>query len=300
MRTKEFKKYQHIERFGTDEVQNIELGECYVFPKIDGTNGCVWIDENGDIQAGSRNRHLSIDNDNAGFLKWVKDQENILTYLKENPTHRLFGEWLVPHSLKTYRKDAWKKFYVFDVYQEEFGYLHYHKYKPLLEKHSIDYIPPLAIIERGSYDQFIKQLEKNVYLIEDGKGSGEGIVIKNYDFFNIYGRQTWAKIVTSEFKEKHNKTMGSPKIEGKKLVEEEIAKKYVTNALCEKVKAKIENENNGFNSSHIQRLLNTVFYDVIKEESWNFVKEHRNPTINYKTLQHFIFIRVKECMPSLF
>ena len=40
----EFKKYQHIERLGTLEVEGIELGTCYVFPKIDGTNGSnlVW------------------------------------------------------------------------------------------------------------------------------------------------------------------------------------------------------------------------------------------------------------------
>jgi hypothetical protein len=59
----DFKKYQHIERLGTTEVQNIELGECYVFPKIDGTNASVWLN-NGEVQAGSRNRHLSFDSDN--------------------------------------------------------------------------------------------------------------------------------------------------------------------------------------------------------------------------------------------
>ena len=31
----DFRKYQHIERFGTTEVDGIELGKCYVFPKID-------------------------------------------------------------------------------------------------------------------------------------------------------------------------------------------------------------------------------------------------------------------------
>jgi len=312
MAKKEFKKYQHIERFGTTEVQNIELGECYIFPKIDGTNSSIWLDENGELQAGSRKRHLSIDDDNAGFCKWAKEQPNLLAYLKENPTHRLFGEWLVPHSLKTYREDSWRHFYVFDVALDkeeseinhegdiQHTYLHYQEYKPLLEKHNIDYIPPLAIIERASYEQFIKQLEKNLFLIEDGKGVGEGIVIKNYDFFNRYGRQTWAKIVTSEFKEKHSKTMGAPKIKGKKMVEEEIAKKYVTTALCKKVKAKIELDNDGFSSKQIPRLLNTVYYDVVKEESWNFVKEFKNPTINYKTLQHFIFAQVKVCLPMLF
>ena len=38
----EFKQYQHIERFGTSEVESIEFGLCYVFPKIDGTNSSMW------------------------------------------------------------------------------------------------------------------------------------------------------------------------------------------------------------------------------------------------------------------
>jgi hypothetical protein len=291
----EFKKYMHIERFGTTEVQNIELGECYIFPKIDGTNASVWLDENGELQAGSRKRHLSVDEDNAGFCKWAKEQLNLLDYLQDNPTHRLFGEWLVPHSLKTYREDAWRQFYVFDVVLSDNKHLHYCDYKPLLEKYNINYIPPLAIINNPDYEKFVVQLERNVFLIQDGKGAGEGIVIKNYDFFNQYGRQTWAKIVTSEFKEKHSKKMGAPKIKGKKMVEEEIAARYVTTALCEKVKAKIELDN-GFSSKQIPRLLNTVYYDVVKEETWNYIKKYNNPTINYKTLQHFVFKKVKECI----
>ena len=307
----EFVKYQHVERFGTTEVQNIELGECYIFPKIDGTNGSVWLDDNGEIQAGSRKRHLSIDNDNAGFCKWVKEQSNLFNYLKENPTHRLFGEWLVKHSLDTYRDDAWRRFYVFDVAidkddneirhdgDSKLKYLHYEKYQPLLEKHGIDYIPPIAIIDRGSYDQFINQLDKNVFLIQDGKGVGEGIVIKNYDFYNKYGRQTWAKIVTSEYKEKHSKKMGAPKVEGKKMIEEEIAKEYVTKSLVEKVYAKIDNDS-GFTNKKIPELLNTVYHDVIKEDCWDFVKKYKQPTINFKTLQHFIFREVKSKAPVSF
>lgn len=51
-----FKKYMHLERFGNDEVLGIELGECYVFPKLDGTNASLWVGEDGSVQAGSRNR----------------------------------------------------------------------------------------------------------------------------------------------------------------------------------------------------------------------------------------------------
>ena len=46
----EFKKYMHIERLGTDEVEDIEFGECYIFYKLDGTNGSVWLD-NGELKA---------------------------------------------------------------------------------------------------------------------------------------------------------------------------------------------------------------------------------------------------------
>lgn len=305
-----FKKYQHLERYGTTEVQNIELGECFIFPKIDGTNASVWF-HNGEIQAGSRTRHLTLEKDNAGFYAWVLEQENIKNYLKENPTHRLFGEWLVPHSLKTYRENAWRRFYVFDVVidrneedlshenDEKFTYIKYNDYKPLLEKHSIDFIPPISVIRNSNYEQLVNQLMKNDFLIEDGKGYGEGIVLKNYEFKNKYGRRTWAKIVTSEFKEKHAKVMGKSTTEGKKMVEEEIAKEFVTTALIEKTYAKIEN-NGGFTSKKIPQLLNTIYYDVVKEDCWNFVKKYKQPTINFKTLQHFVFAEIKEKASNLF
>ncbi len=128
---------------------------------------------------------------------------------------------------------------------------------------------------------------------------GEGIVIKRYDFKNKYNRQTWAKIVTSEFKDKHAKVHGQSEIKGKKMVEEEIAVKFVTKAMCEKVYSKIENDT-GFTSKQIPRLLNTVFYDLVKEESWEFVKAFKNPIINYKTLQHFVFREVKTKLDKLF
>lgn len=84
------------------------------------------------------------------------------------------------------------------------------------------------------------------------------------------------------------------------MIEEEIAEKYITIALCEKVHAKIELEKGDWKSQYIQQLLFTVFYDLVKEDCWEFVKEHRNPTINFKTLQHFTFVKIRECLPKLF
>jgi len=291
-----FVKYQHLERFGTAETEGIEFGECYVFPKIDGTNASVWY-ENEQIKAGSRNRELSLEKDNAGFFEWVIQNKAIQEFLQEHSDLRLFGEWLVPHSLKTYRDDAWRRFYVFDVMRGD-DYLHFEEYKPLLDIYGIDYIPALFVAKNANYEQFVKTLESNVFLIKDGQGAGEGVVIKNYSYKNRFGRQTWAKIVTSEFKEKHIKEMGAMPIKGQRMIEEEIVDKYVTTALCEKELAKLEQE--GFTSNMIPRLLNTIFYNLVKEDCWNFVKEHKNPTINFRTLNHLCITKVKEKLPKVF
>lgn len=297
----EFRRYMHIERFGNDEVQGIELGECYVFPKLDGTNASVWISDDGYLQAGSRNRHLSLEQDNAGFFNHIVEDQDVFSLLKAYPHWILYGEWLVPHSLKTYRDSAWRTFYVFDVYDTNEGrYLHYDEYAATLDAHSVEYLTPLAVYNNVTYDNLLKELEKNNFLIKDGEGTGEGVVVKNYSFENRFGRTVWAKVVSNEFKEQHTKVMGAATKEGKDMVEEFIARKWVTPALVDKVYAKIVNEENGWNSKFIPRLLNTVYYDLIREESWSIIKETKNPTINYKTLNTFVILRIKQLKPELF
>jgi len=294
----EFNKYMHLERLGTTEVQEIMMGECYVFPKLDGTNASVWMDDDGEIQAGSRNRHLTLDNDNAGFLAWVRDQDNLREYFADYPNDTLYGEWLVPHSLKTYRDDAWRKFYVFDVMNAGV-YGHFEQYVDGLDQYGIDYLSPIAIVKNGTADLFTGLLEKNTYLIKDGEGAGEGIVIKNYDFTNKYGRRVWAKLVTSAFKEKHFKEMGAPILKGADIIEIKIVDKYVTQELVDKVYAKISLDG-GWSSKMIPRLLQTVFYDLVKEETWEFVKENKNPKIDFGTLQRFTFAKVKKLRSDIF
>lgn len=305
----DFRRFQHVERFGNDEVDGIDIGTVHVFPKIDGANASLWwtIDPHGMgcLHAGSRNRELSLDNDNQGFFNWCVQQpqaERIASFFRANPYKRLYGEWLVPHSLKTYREETWRRFYVFDVMDEEGDvprYMPYEEYQPLMEEHGLEYIPPICIIENPTYERLVYQLTNNIFLIEDGRGVGEGVVLKNYNFLNRFGRTTWAKIVSSEFKEKHAKTMGAPEIKEQKLVEIEIANKYVTKALCEKTYHKIKAEA-GWSSKYIPRLLSTVYHDLITEEAWQFVKEHKNPVIDFKKLNNLTINKVKEHLPNLF
>lgn len=299
----EFRKYHHIERYGTTAVEGIEKGECYVFPKLDGSNASIWLNDIKSVSAGSRRRELSIDDDNAGFCKYAIANEAILAYLEKHPTHRLYGEWLVPHSLKTYKEDAWRKFYVLDVCtdiddEEKSSYhIPYNKYKPLLEEFGIEYIPPIAVIKDGSYENFIGLLETNNFLIKDDEGFGEGIVIKNYDFVNRFGRTIWAKIITKEFKEKHKLTMGGQGDPDEAyIIEETIINDFFTEALIEKEFAKFENENGEFTGKLVPKFFGVIWYEFINEESWNIIKKYKNPTVNYKTLNNLCIRKIKETL----
>jgi len=169
------------------------------------------------LRAGSRNRELTLDNDNAGFMDWAVQNKNIERFFMHYPKLRLYGEFLVPHTLKTYYDHAWRNFYVFDVMDGE-EYLMYEHYKELLDAFDINYIVPICKIKNPTDDTIYACLDKNTYLIKDNEGTGEGIVIKRYDYKNKYGRTTWAKIVKTEFKIQNQKVFGPTEIKEKNTV----------------------------------------------------------------------------------
>lgn len=294
MRTKNnmsFIAYQHIERFGTSETEGIEAGEVYVFAKLDGTNGSIWC-EDGIVKCGSRNRELSIDNDNHGFCRWVNGQAKFKEYFTKFPNHRLYGEWLIKQKIKDYIETAYREFWVFDVCDEN-GYIKYFTNENLVY-HNIFYIPPFGIFSNPIPNDLISLSKNNCFIKDNCETVGEGIVIKNYNYINKFGRICWAKIVNEDYKIlKHKKILPTD------LIEERIAKRYVTQDLVDKEYYKIESDG-GWNSKLIPRLLQTVYYCIVKEEGWNFVKENKNPIINFKQLQQFVFQEVKSLKPELF
>jgi hypothetical protein len=81
MNPPEFKAFPKIPRLSR---------ECIITEKIDGTNACVHIAKSGELFAGSRNRWLTVYQDNFGFARWVEG--NKMELLKLGPgTH--YGEW---------------------------------------------------------------------------------------------------------------------------------------------------------------------------------------------------------------
>lgn len=297
--SKEYKAYQHIERFGTDEVDGIEIGTTYVFPKIDGTNGQVWF-EDGKVKCGSRKRELTLDNDNADFYNTILKDYRYVAYFRLHPDHQLFGEWLVPHTLKTYREDAWRKFYIFDVYKDGKP-IPYSDYYQILDYFNLDYIPPLRIFTNATQDAFVRCLEENKFLLKDGAGIGEGIVIKNYNFSNKYGRTTWAKIIANEYLEKKHKIKDNVPLTEIKCVEQQIVDRFVTTDFANKEYEKMLVDKGGvWSAKFIGEFLGRTWNTFINEEIWNILKEFKHPTVDFGKLNKLFIQRIKEFRTDIF
>lgn len=64
--------------------------ECVVTEKIDGTNGVIYIGEDGEFLVGSKSRWITPETDNHGFCKWALANKEELLKLGVG-TH--YGEW---------------------------------------------------------------------------------------------------------------------------------------------------------------------------------------------------------------
>ena len=77
----EFQAFPKIARLSRDVI---------VTEKIDGTNACVFIGDDGEFLTGSRTRWITPDSDNYGFSRWAHEHKADLLTLGPG---RHFGEW---------------------------------------------------------------------------------------------------------------------------------------------------------------------------------------------------------------
>lgn len=322
----EYMSYQHLVKLGHVEVKGLEDGTCYIFPKIDGTNSLCYYNPNSEnnienICAGSRNRELSLENDNGGFFEFISKNKNIIKFLNENKNLIIYGEWLIPHSLKTYYPNSWRQFYIFDVVElipqtESFRYLPYEEYVDFFNNDEfinsgVHVIPPICKIVNPTMDQLMANLEKNTYLIKDGEGFGEGVVVKNYNFTNRFGRTIWGKIVRNDFKNKNTLSFGVNEIKNTVLSENNIVDMAITKPLVEKEIWKILRQKNSeidentqildlWTTRYIPQLLGVMWHVLLTEELAECIKKLKNPTVDFKRLQNLTNQKIKELKPDLF
>lgn len=99
----EFEPFQKIARLKRGMV---------VTEKIDGTNGCLYIGEDGEFLVGSRTRWITAADDNYGFARWAYENEKALREL--GPGHH-FGEWWGGGIHRGYGLGHEKRFSLFNV-----------------------------------------------------------------------------------------------------------------------------------------------------------------------------------------
>jgi len=291
-------RYPSLKRLGTAETDGILNGDVYIFPKLDWTNAVIWY-EDGKVRAGSRNRELTAEKDNAGFYKWVSENEDLAKFFEGNPNLILYWEWLVPHSIKDYEDDAWRNFYCFDVAdRSDSNKLRFLTNEDCSLFESYYWIKMIPLIDvRLSGDNRELPLEKYKewasYLLKEG-WTPEGIVIKNYDFVNKFWDYRSAKIVFDEFNEKRKEVFGDRYIHIPP--ERKIVEKYVTKALVEKEYAKLTLDKD-FTSSMIPEFLGRVYHCLIVEEAVNFTGKN---IINFGVLNKECYAKTKELMPNVF
>ena len=91
---------------------------CIITEKIDGTNACIRITEDGQFLTGSRNRWITPDDDNFGFSRWAHaNREELIQGLGEG-TH--FGEWWGAGIQRTYGLKE-KRFSLFNTHRWKDG-----------------------------------------------------------------------------------------------------------------------------------------------------------------------------------
>lgn len=299
-----YRSYMHIEKLGTTDTEGILNGTCYLTYKIDGTNACVFLGDDGNVKCGSRKRELTTegDKDNAGFAAEILFNTynvdhyafELREYLLKYPRHVIYGEWLVPVTIKRYEKDAWRKLYLFDVYDTETEkYLPYEWLVEHFKKTAI--IPLIAKLENPTIEEIEKLLdETGKFLITDG--IGEGIVIKNYDFVNRYGRVCWAKMLTEDFKKQKDKTRSTNSEAKVENAVEHAVSQLLTVEHIQKEHAKLIEAKGAWSSKYIFELLNRVWDEFIRDNFEIILKKFKLPTINFRVLRQMSDAKVKEVL----
>jgi len=190
----EFRGFNKIFRYSRD---------CIITEKINGSNGVLYINENNNIFAGSRNRWLwgsiqdEIHNDNMGFGQWVKTNKEELLKLGKG-YH--YGEWW-GKGIQTGYNLKEKRFSLFNVSR-------WVKDKTNVLKEKQEYCPEccyvVPILYEGKFDTelilgTLQQLKMNGSYASPGFMNPEGIVI-----FHTQSGYLFKKTFENEEKGKEN------------------------------------------------------------------------------------------------
>lgn len=303
-----FSHYQHIQRYGEEEVAEIFKGTTYIFPKLDGEQRQICRKNNEDnieLQIYTHEGPIAIPDILGSDI--LLDDDKLISFFYDYPEWHLFGEWLVPKEIK-YEDEAIYKFYVFDVAKKvgkytdgstRWEYMNYEGYSRLLDDYDIDYIPCVKVLHNGSIADILDRPELSKYHTLGGM-LGEGVVIKNYDYTGLH-KQVWAKVVWREYEGLKN-DLGVCKTKWREIetnlpVEERIIRDYLTAPYIKKEFYKFRDNGVKYDESRkVEIFLNMIFKSLVEEEGWHMIKRYKYPTIDYTELRELCNCKVMDVL----
>lgn len=284
----EFKAYKKIHAIHKEECDGILVGKCYIQEKIDGANASIWL-EDGEVHCGSRTRDLTKAGDGFnGFVGYVKSHEGINKLLKDKPEIRLYGEWLVRHSVG-YHETNYKHFYLYDIEDENEERYSLDSMYLIAEEYGIKTAHLFSVVENPTLEQIQELAGKSVLGIK-----GEGVAIKNFDFINKFGDYQYGKYVTQEFKEDNAITFGGNNKFSETYWEMYFVNEFVTMARLEKILNKFSNmSDERLDMKHIPQIMGMMYHDIITEECWAIAKKVKEP-FSFKSFENLVKRKVKQ------
>ncbi len=169
------------------KIPRVEKVEVIITEKLDGTNALIYIDDNGDMKFGSRNRWLTEDSDNHGFYTFCMKNKDMLARLGRG-YH--YGEFIGSGIARQYGfTNGERKLYMFDarLVDRELG--DNIKVVPILKQATLhdmtglfdlrDYINPSTTVRESTINKdtrmegvmiFLTHLNKYIKVIYDKSG----------------------------------------------------------------------------------------------------------------------------------
>jgi hypothetical protein len=220
----------------------------------------------------------------------VHSHEGITRFFTDHPDWRLYGEWLVRHTI-LYRETVYRKFYLFDVLtgdEEEQGFLNAEAVADIGKEYGIDTVPMYGTFENPTVEALKEFVGKSQF-----GDRGEGIVIKNLGFRNKFGDVVFAKIVTESFKEDNAVVFGGNNKHSDTYYEVYVVNKYITLPRVKKIMDKLQPQiDERLDMKHIPRICESVYHDMITEEGYAITKDV--PKLDFNVLRRIAFKKAKQ------
>ena len=269
---------------GTDAIRPKNTGAfepgdiIQITTKIDGANASIaWDETTGKLEIFSRTNLLNSPGALRGFYDYVKTEIEPKTDWSIYKDFVFFGEWCVGHTIKSYNKEWFNKWRVYDIWCKSTGcYVSQEQVKAICKQLSLNYIEELYYGPFISWDHCKSFLNKSIAYGPEQ----EGIVIKNQSKLNNENNKApaYLKIVNECFKEsqhsKKDKKTLDPEVEAAKAEAVKLAASIVTEARVRKLILKLVDE--GLVPAELQpkdmgavmkQLPKRCFDDCLKEES---------------------------------